>query len=992
MQDQVEVYLLKVREQEKSFRAKISRVLEELETYLFAERTQVSADGAELLFSGNKDKKLKGLVELCGLPGKFGSALKNSSYTALALVLKLLTASKQKDLYMDSFLSLDGESLREMKLDLHIAKGGTEKENALKICSVIKSNRPFMEVGEYLKTTKGVQIFEEWMGKTDFDSRPAAREEGEGAQDTAAAEDDRESVVRDSSENYVDKSVVRRRLLERLGEKLTGYEQAKNIAYYRENMYDPLSGDIEESVLRRQSVSGARQSVAVSPNRCQEYMDAHNLHDMAALLHIESPTFDPDLFLTTFHADASREDLIEAQKRLQDKDMGNDRMIKLLILSSSPQVLENFVRVSSINTFLQKSSIANDLTTLDKEQTKILNSFSASNQELTEKETLLSAMLTVKGSMNKLRDYEKVLQELKTLNGVGNLAGLTEVLGSISLTELVNNKNLVIFNQLHRKFDKLISSIQDSSLRSLDIRAAPAILETQARLLQQCTAKQISPPSSERLWTLAKAQASSIVLKGEIVKNELALTREDDLVFRLKTDVYENFIGQHANVHREDLSKNIGQYLKSIAQAFQGLSVVSKIFAPEVAKQEFKDAAKSLLAVLKTKLEEIKDNLDYRLIAHSSLSNGLGELLQMLKRVYFDDNADENNRLVKQSMFKLLVKYYCHQLSITMKAKESWQWATVLSDYFTLHGEAMLTEPIFYESRNRADIGGFFSEALSALTEEFLAGIENSINSSEISDNEMSCSVYLNYLKTLHENKKFTVQVWLAMMSRFVREEFEVDVERIQMADGVERKFGQCGIGCEGRYFRLAENIIRGTLGCLALGMVNHKIIESADSQHFADLTKDLPQKEEVQKNCDRESRDFSQKLTTSIEIRRTVLHLFLFIKSEAAELSRLDRNLADRLLKLFSETFVVQIYDSYFNLQKYKDEYFEAAMVLDLEFSMLWMMRFVDQPLLEKAKRVRELALANLSTVQVSGQDFVKSLKSYLRGCKLKYSLLLSV
>lgn len=86
-------YLNKVREQEKSFRSQISKVLAELETFLLKGDASISAEAAELLFIGAKEKKVKGLVELCGLPGKFGSALKNSSYTSLALILKLLTAS-----------------------------------------------------------------------------------------------------------------------------------------------------------------------------------------------------------------------------------------------------------------------------------------------------------------------------------------------------------------------------------------------------------------------------------------------------------------------------------------------------------------------------------------------------------------------------------------------------------------------------------------------------------------------------------------------------------------------------------------------------------------------------------------------------------------------------------------------------------------------------------------------------------------------------------
>lgn len=93
--EEIARFLNKAREQEKSFRSQISKVIEELDSYLNKEDTKMNSDGAELLFTGAKEKKVKGLVELCGIPGKFGSSLKNSSYTAMALIAKLLTASSK---------------------------------------------------------------------------------------------------------------------------------------------------------------------------------------------------------------------------------------------------------------------------------------------------------------------------------------------------------------------------------------------------------------------------------------------------------------------------------------------------------------------------------------------------------------------------------------------------------------------------------------------------------------------------------------------------------------------------------------------------------------------------------------------------------------------------------------------------------------------------------------------------------------------------------
>ena len=101
MESQVESYLAKVRDQEKSFRSKISRVLAEFETYLVHETTELSLEDVEKVMNGIKEKKYKGLVELSGMPGKFGSSLKNSSHTALSLILKLVSSSSRTNDYQN---------------------------------------------------------------------------------------------------------------------------------------------------------------------------------------------------------------------------------------------------------------------------------------------------------------------------------------------------------------------------------------------------------------------------------------------------------------------------------------------------------------------------------------------------------------------------------------------------------------------------------------------------------------------------------------------------------------------------------------------------------------------------------------------------------------------------------------------------------------------------------------------------------------------------
>lgn len=40
----------------------------------------------------------------------------------------------------------------------------------------------------------------------------------------------------------------------------------------------------------------------------------------------------------------------------------------------------------------------------------------------------------------------------------------------LNLTEVVNNKNLIVFNQLYQKFERLLHQIQEEVFRVFDVR------------------------------------------------------------------------------------------------------------------------------------------------------------------------------------------------------------------------------------------------------------------------------------------------------------------------------------------------------------------------------------------------------------------------------------------------------------------------------------------------------------------------------------------
>jgi len=276
-----------------------------------------------------------------------------------------------------------------------------------------------------------------------------------------------------------------------------------------------------------------------------------------------------------FHEDETARFYEGALAKLKSQRISNSKKKELLLLSSSPLIFENFVKVNSVSTTLNSSTAKKNIEVIEKDQTDLSREFAALSQELSRKEAAINAMVTVKKSLSKLKEYDKVHDELKSMHDSGNLTGLCEVLQKTSLVDVLNNKGLIIFNQLHKKFETLLTHIQNDIMRSFDIRNPLELLESHVSVMKLSSEKNITENMSERLWVVAKTQAASIIKQGEIIKSELSTSREEDLVYKLKTDVYERFISNLTSFRTEDMSKNLGTYLQGVARCAEGLKQAS---------------------------------------------------------------------------------------------------------------------------------------------------------------------------------------------------------------------------------------------------------------------------------------------------------------------------------------------------------------------------------------------------------------------------------
>lgn len=334
-------------------------------------------------------------------------------------------------------------------------------------------------------------------------------------------------------------------------------------------------------------------------------------------------------------------------------------------------MLDNLIKVGKVKDAISGSSLLQQAETIEKDQISRPNSpeikeiLSAANIELAKRESAINVIGTVKTCLENLKIYEKVLDDLQLAHLRNNREGVIDILRRIDLTEIVDNRHVPLIGAIHSKFTNLFTSIQDSLFRHCNIRNDFSNIDKDITTMTLIANKNLLPVAIGKYWNVCVGQAQSIVIKGEISSSGLAFSKEDDLIHLLKRDPYEKFVNSHALISAEDVSKNCVRYITMLGEAFAGLAMCSRVFGNlEVSKREFATAAKELVRSLIDKLDSMINFLDYRLVNHEKLSMALGRLLSVLKRVYFDSNPEEDNRKLKENLFRLLAEYYRHLLRI----------------------------------------------------------------------------------------------------------------------------------------------------------------------------------------------------------------------------------------------------------------------------------------------------------------------------------------
>ena len=113
------------------------------------------------------------------------------------------------------------------------------------------------------------------------------------------------------------------------------------------------------------------------------------------------------------------------------------------------------------------------------------------NTELGIKEDRLRNLQLVKEAMAKLRDYEKLYDELKNTILLDNLDAVADILRNSSFSDIVTNKHLILYSQLFYKFERLFLGLQTNILNLFDIRSEQSQIEQHIEVLFHLDAKRV---------------------------------------------------------------------------------------------------------------------------------------------------------------------------------------------------------------------------------------------------------------------------------------------------------------------------------------------------------------------------------------------------------------------------------------------------------------------------------------------------------------------
>lgn len=158
IKEEIRSYLMEIRSKEKKLKSKMSKTILKLKDFIKQNSSNMNDLEIEFLYEG--DPETPGLLRFCSTKTKFSGSIKKSSLTTLKFLLDLMSDSNER--FRVIFTQINSEEYKLLDLQQHCFKSEENKQVAFELARIIRDDRPYLQVEEYLPSNSVRKEFEAW--------------------------------------------------------------------------------------------------------------------------------------------------------------------------------------------------------------------------------------------------------------------------------------------------------------------------------------------------------------------------------------------------------------------------------------------------------------------------------------------------------------------------------------------------------------------------------------------------------------------------------------------------------------------------------------------------------------------------------------------------------------------------------------------------------------------------------------------------------------
>jgi len=324
MAEKIKGFLKEIKMNQMRLRVQISVVLKKLEEYLFETKLDLDEDHIKLILLGNYEHDEQGLIRLCGTRGRGAKRFKNSAFSALKLLLRLLEEHYQKEDFIVFVRDLEDDEFPMLRLGEHLQISDPEKneETPYRICKIIYERRSFLDLDVYIKGRDNQIKFAKWYEETKKNTKAQDHDEPETWEREAAKGPDLEEEAAKKFES----------LTKKRKQNVTEFDELnfdRDHEFFMKTFQDPMiSKQKAEEYSFALQLKGKKKKGKKDVNI--PYIadrDTAEFRNIIEELHIDSEKFDPFVLLETFHSKTPYDLMVQAIDKVAE-DIENQKEYK----------------------------------------------------------------------------------------------------------------------------------------------------------------------------------------------------------------------------------------------------------------------------------------------------------------------------------------------------------------------------------------------------------------------------------------------------------------------------------------------------------------------------------------------------------------------------------------------------------------------------------------------------------------------------------------